>query len=419
MWLKRQGTASFPIRSKVAAALCLLLGACATADSVVVSSVTSEAALSVRPQTFEQYRESTLRQMRSRRAFHGPDIASELAWNGPREWRPQRVARGTRPKKGILLVHGLGDSPWSFNDIAPELAKHGFLVRTVLLPGHGTRPEDLMNVSVEDWRRVVQQQADTLKRDVDDVYLGGFSTGANLVLEYAYRNPNVAGLVLFSPGFKSLSFDWMAPALAAVRPWLIQPDSKQPLQNSTRYTMVPTNGFAQFYYSSRDARRLLDSRPYDKPVFMVVAEHDSVLDTTYLLKTFQSRFTHPDGRLIWYGKSPVEAAASTRILVRDDRLPDQRISQFSHMGVLFAPSNPLYGENGSSRLCFNGQSRRDTEACEAGAPVWYSDWGYHESGKIHARLTFNPYFAWQASVLTSVLSAGQRDEAASLQRSQR
>ena len=23
--------------------------------------------------------------------------------------------------------------------------------------------------------------------------------------------------------------------------------------------------------------------------------------------------------------------------------------------------------------------------------MWYSDWGYREHGKVHARLTFNPY----------------------------
>lgn len=168
--------------------------------------------------------------------------------------------------------------------------------------------------------------------------------------------------------------------------------------------MVPTNGFAQFYHSSRAARRLLDSRPYDKPVFMAVAEHDSVLDTDYLRKTFERRFTHPGSRLIWYGSLPASKAAPTRILVQPDRLPERRISQFSHMGLLFAPVNPLYGENGSLRFCFNGQARAAMAACETGALVWYSDWGYREKDKIHARLTFNPYFEWQTSILAQVVA---------------
>src|SRR5476649_67099 len=109
------------------------------------------------------------------------DHAAELAWNAPREWRPTGV-----PKGGILLVHGLGDSPWSFHDVGAKLAEQGFLVRTVLLPGHGTQPADMLDVTLEQWQQVVREQAAILSREVPKVYLGGFSTGANLVLDYAY-----------------------------------------------------------------------------------------------------------------------------------------------------------------------------------------------------------------------------------------
>lgn len=39
--------------------------------------------------------------------------------------------------------------------------------------------------------------------------------------------------------------------------------------------------------------------------------------------------------------------------------------------------------------------------------MWYSDWGYREPGKMHARLTFNPYFTWQLGVIDEVL--GKQD----------
>ncbi|MNN85093.1 hypothetical protein D3C81_2023380 [compost metagenome] len=73
------------------------------------------------------------------------------------------------------------------------------------------------------------------------------------------------------------------------------------------------------------------------------------------------------------------------------------------MGLLFAPGNPQYGERGILRICLNGQPSNATRACEQGVLTWYSDWGYREEGKVHARLTFNPYFDWQASVLATVL----------------
>lgn len=171
-----------------------------------------------------------------------------------------------------------------------------------------SRPfEDMLTVTAEQWHRVVREQVLALQQDVGQVYLGGFSTGANLVLEYAYAHPEIAGLALFSPGFKSMPFDWLAPLAARLRPWLVTPDGPVPMQNTVRYLNVPTNGFAQFYRTSVAARRLLRDRPYDKPVFMVVAQHDSVLDTSYLLDVFQRRFTHPQSRLIWYGSKPSSA----------------------------------------------------------------------------------------------------------------
>lgn len=351
---------------------------------------------------FSAHREQALARLQAR---WGTERA--VALNAPREWRPAVSGRGAAPSRGILLVHGLGDSPWSFHDVAQDLAANGILVRTLLLPGHGTRPEDLLDVDLEQWRQVVREQAEALRREVGQVYLGGFSTGANLATEYAYENDAVAGLVLFSPGFKSdVPLDWTTPLLARIRPWLLAPGGRAPLQNEVRYLTVPTNGFAQFYRSSQAVRRHLDERPYDKPVFMVVARNDSVLDTGYLLDTFRNRFPHPASRLIWYGETPAKPGDEGRILVRSDRLPEWRISQFSHMGILFRPTNQLYGDRGTARICWNGQDETDLQACERGGEVWYSDWGYREANKSHARLTFNPYFAWQSSILKSVLDAG-------------
>lgn len=340
-----------------------------------------------------------------RRTFQTPDRSRELAWNAPGEWRPLEHLSGGRARKGILLVHGLGDSPWTFHDLARKLQAEGFLVRTVLLPGHGTRPHDLLETTVDQWRRVVLEQASALQRDVDGpVYLGGFSTGANLVLETAQAQPAIAGLALFSPGFKpSASWGWAASLIAAIRPWVIDPSHADKLQNAVRYMVTPMNALAQYHRSAIAAQRILQGQRYDKPVFMVVAQHDSVLDANYLLHAFQQRFTHPRSRLIWYGSLPEGTPPDGRVLVRTDRIPELRISQFSHMGVMFSPDNALYGAHGSERVCMNSLDRQAIRACEQGGGIWYSDWGYREEGKVHARLTFNPYFEWQADVMSSVI----------------
>ncbi|MBU4609268.1 alpha/beta fold hydrolase [Achromobacter sp. GG226] len=376
-----------PRRLNLAVACVLLAGlaACTTPAPPVV------------PTSFAEYQSRTLAELRATRAFQSADHDRELAWNGPREWRPAGPTR-----RGVLLVHGLGDSPWSFHDIGEQLAAQGFLVRTVLLDGHGSRPEHLLDVSLGDWQRVVATQVAALRADVDQVYLGGFSTGANLAVHRAYAGDDVDGLLLFSPAFRSDSaYDWLTPWIRWVRPWLLTPDGSRPVQNAVRYLTVPTNGFAQFYRSSRQVLQDLAQAPYDKPTLMVVAEHDSVIDTGALADTFHTRFTHPASRLIWYGNAPVQARHDPRILVRPDRLPDWRISQFSHMGVLFSPENALYGRAGSLRICWNGQALPPRDDCAADETLWFSDWGYQEPGKVHARLTFNPYFSWQGEVLAA------------------
>lgn len=358
-------------------------------------------------ENFDAYRQQTAALIQAQRNFQTDDHAAEVQWNAPQEWRPAGP-----PKGGILLVHGLGDSPWSFHDVGRMLAAQGYLVRTVLLPGHGTKPEDMLDVTLGQWQQLVREQARLLSEEVPTVFLGGFSTGANLVLDYAYDHDDIAGLVLFSPAFRSDSaYAWLTPWIGWARPWLAAPhDGIRPMQTPVRYLNVPTNGFAQFYRSSALAQKRLHQRSFDKPVFIAITQHDSVLDTAYVLDTFNQRFEHPASRLIWYGDSPARAAHTPRVEVRKDYLPEFRISQFSHMGLMFSPDNPLYGVGGTQRICWNGQDAPDMQQCVAGAPVWFSDWGYREPGKVHARLTFNPYFDWQSQVLLQVLAAAKAEE---------
>ena len=96
-------------------------------------------------------------------------------------------------------------------------------------------------------------------------------------------------------------------------------------------------------------------------------------------------------------------AVSGRIRTVNSYAPALRVSNMSHMGILFSPENPYYGVDGSERICRNGQEAPGAEAyCRAGNPVWYSTWGYQEDGKVHARLTFNPAFRQMMAEIAAV-----------------
>lgn len=78
--------------------------------------------------TFADYMLATERWLSKNRTFISDSPAKEIEMNKP-------FALGDpQAEKAILLVHGLGDSPYSFSDVAQSLSAQGFYVQTLLLP---------------------------------------------------------------------------------------------------------------------------------------------------------------------------------------------------------------------------------------------------------------------------------------------
>lgn len=331
----------------------------------------------------------------------------ELEANLPREYRPARP-----DGRGILLVHGLGDSPWSFADLAESLAAEGILVRTVLLPGCGTKPADMMAATADDWRRVVKEQADILAAEVDEMWLGGYSTGSNLVLDYAQANPGKAkGFVLFSPAVEVRPpFAWAASFVSNFKDWLVTPESRpNGGRNPFQYFVIPIKGFAAFYDTmtrADDVLEALEKTPAGVPAVVMLAEHDGLVETEALLPRFDRAFPNPKSRILWYGEERFAKGLAERVRVLSESVPQMRVASFSHMGLMHRPDNPQYGEAGADRFCWNGQSQADSKACEAGADIWYSG-ERHQPDEAHnyARLTFNP---WYDEQLAEILAAMAR-----------
>jgi esterase/lipase len=358
----------------------------------------SNTTLPIGQKTFSTYVSTTRQWLLQNRLILSDDRDAEIKANTPFEVLPQIKLR---QKHGILLVHGLADSPYSFVDVAQGLSKMGFHVRTVLLEGHGSRPADLINADVEHWQSLVEQQVTIFKSQVDKLYLGGFSTGANLVTSYALSDPDIQGLVLISPGFKTkTNIDRFAPILSFFKDWVYAPSLKSQT-NYVRYLTTPSNGFAQFYHTSADILFRLRKATYNKPVFIAVSAGDSVLNVQRTLDLFSTRMTHPENRLIWYGDKP--DSSDSRIQAYSAKVPLFKVSNFSHMGLLFKPDNSYYGKNGSQRICNNGQDDQAFSRCVDNEEVWYSAWGYREANKAHARLTFNPWFDEMMDTIKQVI----------------
>jgi carboxylesterase len=92
-------------------------------------------------------------------------------------------------RRACLLVHGIAASPVQMRALAESIAAVGLKARAILLPGHGTRPDDLLGVKWRDWNEHLHEEYCALKKDHDEITLIGFSIGAALCAHYAAHNP--------------------------------------------------------------------------------------------------------------------------------------------------------------------------------------------------------------------------------------
>lgn len=108
---------------------------------------------------------------------------------------------------GVLLLHGMSDSPYSLRTIGERLSREGAHVIGLRLPGHGTAPSGLLEFTHEDMAAAVEIAVRHLRETTGDrpLFLVGYSNGGALSVHYALECledetlPKVEGIVLISP----------------------------------------------------------------------------------------------------------------------------------------------------------------------------------------------------------------------------
>jgi carboxylesterase len=101
-----------------------------------------------------------------------------------------------------LLIHGLTGTPYEMRYLGECLAAGGIRVRGVRLAGHASAPEDLGQVTHENWYESVVRGLEELRAYDDPNIVIGLSCGAVLAARLAEDQPEaVAGLVMLAPAF--------------------------------------------------------------------------------------------------------------------------------------------------------------------------------------------------------------------------
>ena len=111
------------------------------------------------------------------------------------------------PAAGVVLLHGLSDSPYSLRALGQSMHRRGAMVLGLRIPGHGTAPSSLVETRWQDMAAAVRLAVRHVREVVGDkpVYLVGYSNGGALGVEYALAAlddaslPRVSGVILLSP----------------------------------------------------------------------------------------------------------------------------------------------------------------------------------------------------------------------------
>lgn len=283
-----------------------------------------------------------------------------------------RPARGCRPgekKKSMLLIHGLYGSPRSLRDIETYFNEHCFHTRSLLLPGHGTRPGSLLHSRWQEWRKAVNYAADKLAQEGDgNIYLTGYSTGGALALQKALDDPGrVKGLFLFAPALKVE--DGLAGFLANFMDWV--PYQKMADSDLIQYESITLNSVIQVGRLADAVTARLEQRDVKLaiPVMIVVAGNDVTVKAATALDLYRrGRFGDNSEMLVYTpltkegvcvktsqagdpsAKPKVPAYVSSCFIHRENGR-EYMIADYSHMSLTLSSADPHYGLEGSYRYC--------------------------------------------------------------------
>ena len=273
--------------------------------------------------TFDDYRQLEVRlfaQLEEKvyaRTDTGPEYAIVRYSSGsaadPRQrkpdWNRSFELPGDSPAGGVLLLHGMSDSPYSLRALGEELNRRNYWVVGPRMPGHGTAPSGLRGIRWEDMAAVVRLGMQHLASKVGPkpIHIVGYSTGAPLALNFTLEalrgsvTPIPSSLVLISPAIGIHP----AAALAGLRNGLsVIPGlggfawvSIQPEFDPYKYNSFATNGGTQVHRVTRSVARRVNRwvRTGDGKSFPPTLVFKSTVDATVSTTAVVDRLLRPLG----------------------------------------------------------------------------------------------------------------------------
>ena len=194
---------------------------------------------------------------------------------------------GVNKEIGVVLVHGYTGSPSSMRPWAEYLNQQGYTVRVPLLPGHGTKPEDLSEIKWQEWPEKVESELDELRKNCTKIFICGFSMGGGTTLHLATKHSDkIAGIILVNPMIH-LPFigTKLAYLLSRIKKYRSSAgdDIKRPGVTQGGYDVMSTEGIYQILQMLKYTRANLHRVSVPMQLFHSVDDHTLPVSNTEIV----------------------------------------------------------------------------------------------------------------------------------------
>ena len=194
---------------------------------------------------------------------------------------------GVNKEIGVVLVHGYTGSPSSMRPWAEYLNQKGYTVRVPLLPGHGTKPEDLSQIKWQEWPEKVESELDELRKNCKKIFICGFSMGGGTTLHLATKHSDkITGIILVNPMIH-LPFigTKLAYLLSRIKKYRSSAgdDIKRPGVTQGGYEVMSTEGIYQILQMLKYTRANLHRVSIPMQLFHSVDDHTLPVSNTEIV----------------------------------------------------------------------------------------------------------------------------------------
>ena len=263
--------------------------------------------------------------------FHRDSLSDPDRWKP--NWNRSYELESDNPKMGVLLIHGLSDSPYSLRNIGEHLHSKGAHVLGLRVPGHGTSPSGLTRVTWQDMSAAVAIAMHHLKETVGErpIYVVGYSNGGALAVHYALSSledttlPKVESICLISPeiGISSTAAlaIWQSRIGRVLGLRNLQWTSVLPEYDPYKYNSFAVNAGDLAYKLTKENREAIDRlRSAEKlgsfpPVIAFQSSVDATVSATALVRELFDHLPERDHELVVFGLNRV---ADMELLFKED-----------------------------------------------------------------------------------------------------